>query len=149
MEWFVETPDGRTLAVEDAGDRGGRPVMVHAGTPGGRRLYGPRTLADAERRQLRLISYDRPGNGGSTPQPGRSMAGCASDVRVICEALGIERLAMWGHSGGGPHVLACAALLPDLVPRWRRWPRSPRTTPMDWTGRLQPGGCREGPADAG
>jgi pimeloyl-ACP methyl ester carboxylesterase len=116
MEWFVETPDGRTLAVEDAGDRGGRPVLVHVGTPGGRRLYGPRTLADAERRQLRLISYDRPGYGGSTPQPGRSTADCAGDVRVICEALGIERVAMWGHSGGGPHVLACAALLPDLVP---------------------------------
>ena len=116
MEWSVTTPDGRTLAVEDAGDRGGRPVLVHVGTPGGRRLYGPRTLADAERRQLRLISYDRPGYGGSTPQPGRSMADCASDVRVICETLGIGRLAMWGLSGGGPHVLACAALLPDLVP---------------------------------
>jgi pimeloyl-ACP methyl ester carboxylesterase len=116
MEWFVTTPDGRTLAVEDAGDRGGRPVMVHVGTPAGRRLYGPRTLADAERRGLRLISYDRPGYGGSTPQPGRSMADCAADVRVICTALGISRLAMWGSSGGGPHVLACAALLPDLVP---------------------------------
>lgn len=116
MEWSVTTPDGRTLAVEDAGDRGGRPVLVHVGTPGGRRLYGPRTMADAERRQLRLISYDRPGYGGSTPQPGRSMADCASDVRVICDALGIGRLAMWGLSGGGPHVLACAALLPDLVP---------------------------------
>jgi pimeloyl-ACP methyl ester carboxylesterase len=116
MEWFVTTPDGRTLAVEDAGDRNGRPVMVHTGTPGGRRLYGPRTLADARRRQLRLISYDRPGYGGSTPQPGRSMADCAGDVRAICAALGIGRLAMWGLSGGGPHVLACAALLPDLVP---------------------------------
>ena len=116
MEWLVKTPDGRTLAVEDAGDRDGRPVLVHVGTPGGRRLYGPRKLADAERRGVRLISYDRPGYGGSTPQPGRSTADCASDVRVICEALGIERVAMWGHSGGGPHVLACAALLPDLVP---------------------------------
>jgi pimeloyl-ACP methyl ester carboxylesterase len=58
MEWLVPAADGRTLAVEDAGDRGGRPVLVHVGTPGGRRLYGPRTLADAERRQLRLISYD-------------------------------------------------------------------------------------------
>jgi pimeloyl-ACP methyl ester carboxylesterase len=116
VEWFVMTPDGRTLAVEDAGDRAGRPVMVHVGTPGGRRLYGPRTLADAQRRGLRLISYDRPGYGGSTAQPGRSMAECASDVRVICEALGIGRLPMWGLSGGGPHVLACAALLPDLVP---------------------------------
>jgi pimeloyl-ACP methyl ester carboxylesterase len=115
MEWLVSTSGGRTLAVEDAGDRGGRPVMVHVGTPGGRRLYGSRTLADAERRQLRLISYDRPGYGDSTPQPGRSMADCARDVRVICEALGIDRLAMWGLSGGGPHVLACAALLPGLV----------------------------------
>ena len=115
MEWRVPAPGGRTLAVEDAGDRGGRPVMVHAGTPGGRRLYGPRTLADAEHRRLWLISYDRPGYGDSTAQPGRSTADCASDIRVICEALGIERLAMWGLSGGGPHVLACAALLPDLV----------------------------------
>jgi len=43
------------------------------------------------------------------------MADCAGDVRVICEALGIDRLPMWGISGGAPHVLACAALLPDLV----------------------------------
>jgi pimeloyl-ACP methyl ester carboxylesterase len=64
---------------------------------------------------LRLISYDRPGYGGSAPQPGRSVADCAADVRAICAALGIERLGMWGISGGGPHVLACAALLPDLV----------------------------------
>jgi pimeloyl-ACP methyl ester carboxylesterase len=43
------------------------------------------------------------------------MADCAADARVICEALGLDRLAIWGLSGGGPHVLACAALLPDLV----------------------------------
>jgi pimeloyl-ACP methyl ester carboxylesterase len=79
-----------------------------------RRLYGP-NVTDAADRGLRLISYDRPGYGGSTPQPGRIIADCASDVRAICAALGIGRLAMWGLSGGGPHVLACAALLPDLV----------------------------------
>lgn len=88
--------------------------MVHAGTPGGRRLYG-RTLADASARGLRLIGYDRPGYGGSTPLPGRSMADCANDASDICSSLGITRLAMWGLSGGGPHVLACAALLGDLV----------------------------------
>jgi pimeloyl-ACP methyl ester carboxylesterase len=111
---LVPTPDGRTLAVEDAADRGGYPVMVHVGTPGCRRLYG-RTVEDATSRGLRLISYDRPGYGDSTPSPGRSTADCAGDVRVICDALGIERLSMWGLSGGGPHALACAALLPDLV----------------------------------
>jgi pimeloyl-ACP methyl ester carboxylesterase len=71
MEWFVQTPDGRTLAVEDAGDRDGRPVLVHVGTPNSRHLYG-RTVADATARGLRLISYDRPGYGDSTPQPGRT-----------------------------------------------------------------------------
>ncbi len=79
-----------------------------------RHLYG-RTVADAAACGLRLISYDRPGYGDSTPHPGRTMADCAGDARVICEALGIDRLAMWGLWGGGPHVLACAALLPDLV----------------------------------
>jgi pimeloyl-ACP methyl ester carboxylesterase len=110
----VQTPDGRTLAVEDAGDPNGRPVMVHEGTPNSRHLYPP-TAIDAAARGLRLISYDRPGYGGSTAQPGRSVADCAADVRAICAELGIDRLAMWGISGGGPHVLACAALLPDLV----------------------------------
>jgi pimeloyl-ACP methyl ester carboxylesterase len=114
MEWSVQTVDGRTLAVEDAGDPDGRPVMVHVGTPNSRHLYG-RTVADATARGLRLISYDRPGYGGSTPQPGRTMADCAGDARAICAALGIDRLAMWGLSGGGPPLLACAALLPDLV----------------------------------
>src|SRR5215472_13645378 len=110
MDRTVRTPDGRTLAVEDAGDPAGRPVLAHNGTPNSRHLYAP-WVADAARRGLRLISYDRPGYGGSTPHPGRTVADCAADVRAICEALGIDRLVMWGISGGGPHVLACAALL--------------------------------------
>jgi len=116
MEWFVTAPNGRTLAVEDAGDPGGRPVMVHVGTPGGRRLYGQHMMAAAKHRGLRLISYDRPGYGGSTSQPGRSFADTAADVRAICADQGITRLPMFGSSGGGPPLLACAALLPDLVP---------------------------------
>jgi pimeloyl-ACP methyl ester carboxylesterase len=114
MQRTVQTPDGRVLAVEEAGDPAGRPVLVHNGTPNSRHLYGPDTR-DAAKRGLRLIGYDRPGYGGSSPRPGRTVADCAGDVRAICADLGIERLAMWGASGGGPHVLACAALLPDLL----------------------------------
>lgn len=114
MERTVQTADGRTLAVEQTGDPEGLPVLVHMGTPNSRHLYGP-TTADAAARGLRLISYDRPGYGGSTPNPGRDVAACAADARAICAALGIDRAAMWGISGGGPHLLACAALLPDLV----------------------------------
>jgi pimeloyl-ACP methyl ester carboxylesterase len=110
----ARTPDGRTLAIEEAGDPAGRPVLVHNGTPNSRHLFAP-AAADAAARGLRLIGYDRPGYGGSTPQPGRTVADCAADVRAICAELGIARLAMWGISGGGPHLLACAALLPDLV----------------------------------
>jgi pimeloyl-ACP methyl ester carboxylesterase len=111
----VTAPDGRTIAVREGGDPNGRPVLVHAGTPNSRLLY-PADVALAERQGVRLISYDRPGYGGSTRRPGRTVADCADDVRAIAAALGLERLAVWGISGGGPHALACAALLGDLVP---------------------------------
>lgn len=114
MERTVRTPDGRTLAVQTNGDADGRPVLVLMGTPNSRHLYAP-VVADAENRGLLLISHDRPGYGGSTSQPGRTIADCASDVRAICADLGIDRIGVWGISGGGPHTLACAALLPDLV----------------------------------
>jgi pimeloyl-ACP methyl ester carboxylesterase len=110
----VPTPDGRILAVEEAGDPDGLPLLVHNGTPNSRHLYAP-VVADAAARGLRVIGYDRPGYGGSSPQPNRVIADCAADVRAICAALGIDRLVTWGISGGGPHVLATAALLPDLV----------------------------------
>jgi pimeloyl-ACP methyl ester carboxylesterase len=89
-------------------------VLVHAGSPSSRHLYGPH-LRDAHRRGIRLFSYDRPGYGGSDPQPGRGAADCAADVSAIADALGIERFAVWGISAGGPHALACASLLPDRV----------------------------------
>lgn len=104
------------LAVEDHGDPAGWPVLVHNGTPSSRMaaFYGP-WVADAVERGLRLISYDRPGYGESSPRQGRTVADTAADVRAICAELSIDRLVTWGFSGGGPHALACAALLPDLV----------------------------------
>jgi len=109
----VETPDGRTLRVEVAGD-GERVVVAHLGTPNAGLLYEP-WIEDAAGRGLTLVSYDRPGYGGSTSLRGRTVADCADDVRAISRTLGFERCAVWGFSGGGPHALACAALLPDLV----------------------------------
>jgi len=114
VDRVVDASDGRTLVVQEGGDSDGRPVLVHGGSPNSRLLYPPR-VALAARQGIRLISYDRPGYGGSTRQPGRTVADCVQDVRAIAAALGIERLAIWGGSAGGPHVLACAALLPDLV----------------------------------
>jgi len=110
----VSTPDGRRLAVETAGRAGGPAILVHSGTPNCRHLYAP-WVRDAQERGAWLISYDRPGYGESTPHPGRRVADAAADSAAVAEALGIERFATWGLSGGGPHALACAALLPDRV----------------------------------
>jgi pimeloyl-ACP methyl ester carboxylesterase len=116
VQCTVQTQDGGLLAVEEQGDPAGRPVLFHHGTPSSRKaaFYGP-WVRDAAERGLRLIGYDRPGYGGSSPRPGRTVADTAADVRAICAELGIDRLVTWGFSGGGPHALACAALLPDLV----------------------------------
>ena len=114
MERLIKCSDGRVLRVEEAGDPHGKPVLMHHGTPGAGVLYS-RHVSDAANRGIRLIGYDRPGYGGSTADPGRTVADCAPDVREIAGVLGIDRLAVWGISGGGPHALACAALLPDLV----------------------------------
>jgi pimeloyl-ACP methyl ester carboxylesterase len=110
----VTARDGRKLHVVEAGKAGGVPVLVHNGTPGSARLHVS-WIEDAEARGIRLLSYDRPGYGGSTPLPGRSVASAVEDVAAIADELGLTRLATWGASGGGPHALACAALLPDLV----------------------------------
>jgi pimeloyl-ACP methyl ester carboxylesterase len=115
MEHQVTTAEGRRLQVLERGLADGRPVLVHGGTPNSRLLYEP-SVRLAERQGIRLISYDRPGYGGSDRHPGRNVASCAEDVRAIAGALGIERLAIWGISGGGPHAIACAALLGDIVP---------------------------------
>jgi pimeloyl-ACP methyl ester carboxylesterase len=106
----VETPDGRTLSVLEAGAPGGPAVVAHHGTPGSGRLYRSE-VESAERLGLRLIAYDRPGYGGSSPHPRRGVAGAAADVAAIVDALGVDRFATYGASGGGPHALACAALL--------------------------------------
>jgi pimeloyl-ACP methyl ester carboxylesterase len=106
----VTTPDGRTLRVHEVGGPEGVPVVVHHGTPSTGMLYA-QWLTDG----VRLIGFDRAGYGGSTRNPGRRIADVAADVRAIADALELERFATWGISGGGPHALACAALLPDRV----------------------------------
>ena len=110
----ISVGQGRDVCLEMAGDPQGHPVLVHNGTPNSRHLYG-RWIADAAEKGIRLISYDRPGYGGSTADPGHTVASGAQDVRAIVEAIGLDRLAIWGISGGGPYALGCAALLPDMA----------------------------------
>ena len=117
VEHRISAPDGRTLAVAEWGDPDGLPVLFVHGTPGGRiSWFGPDPSIDA-RHHLRRLTLDRPGYGESTRRPGRRVVDFVSDVSSIVDALGIDRFAVTGGSGGGPHALACAALLSDRVLR--------------------------------
>ena len=108
----VPAAGGRQLEVLAAGPEDGLPLVFHNGTPGGLVAFGPMTAAAAER-GLRTVMYGRPGYGASTPQPGRRVADAAADVAVVLDALGAEQFVSAGWSGGGPHALASAALLPE------------------------------------
>lgn len=116
-ETDLELGDGRTLHVYDTGADGADVRLVvfwHHGTPN----IGapPEPLFEAAARLgIRWVSYDRPGYGGSTPDPDRNVASAAYCVSGIADALGIDRFAVMGHSGGGPHALACGALLGERV----------------------------------
>jgi len=112
----VPTPDGGLLMVAAAGPHDGRPVVLCHGTPGGRAFTVP-DLGVLERLGIRLVTYDRPGYGGSTPRPGRSVADAVADVALVADALTLGRFAVAGFSGGGPHALAVAAGLGDQVTR--------------------------------
>lgn len=116
MTHAVRTADGRRLLAESLGALDGSAVFLLHGTPGGRLGPRPRGI-HLYRLGIRLISYDRPGYGGSDRHRGRIVADAARDVAAIADELGIERFGVIGRSGGGPHALACAALLGDRVVR--------------------------------
>ncbi len=109
-------PDGRRIAHLDGGDPGGYPVLGLHGTPGCRLNRLPDDTVYA-RTGVRYITTDRAGYGQSSRHRGRSVADEAADVRVVADALGLDRFSVVGGSGGGPHALACAALLDDRVER--------------------------------
>jgi pimeloyl-ACP methyl ester carboxylesterase len=111
----VVTGDGRTLRYEQIGDRDAAPVFVLHGTPGSRLsgLHPDRQrVAEAG---LCVITYDRPGYGGSSRHAGRRVVDCVGDIAAIADELGLDQFAVSGGSGGGPHALAAAARLPGRV----------------------------------
>jgi pimeloyl-ACP methyl ester carboxylesterase len=107
-ELDVNLRDGRTLHVFDEGDPDGKVVLLHHGTPGSGITYPP-DIELGRNRGLRLISYDRAGYGGSTPNPGRLVVDVVADIEDVLDSLEIERYVSLGGSGGCPHSFACAA----------------------------------------
>ena len=110
----LQLTDGRILRYQIAGTANGDAVFLLHSALGSRLVHDSLSAAAADA-GIRLVSYDRPGYGGSTPQPGRTVAAAADDVAAIADQLGMDHLAVLGQSGGGPFALACAALVPDRV----------------------------------
>jgi pimeloyl-ACP methyl ester carboxylesterase len=112
----VAATDGRSLTIAEWGDPDGFPVFSLHGTPGSR-LAGQASATVYANVRARVITYDRPGYGGSDRFRGRRVVDCVADVSEIADSLGIERFAVTGGSWGGPHSLAVAARLPERVTR--------------------------------
>ncbi len=106
--------DGRILEIYDGGAPDGTPLIFHFGTPSSGEPYAPFEERAAER-DIRLLTYSRAGYGGSTRRPDRSVASIVDDVVAILDSVRAQRTYVAGWSGGGPHALATAALLPDRV----------------------------------
>lgn len=116
IEHRITLRDGRTLAAAEWGDPKGVPFISMHGTPGGR-IGWWKDPTIYHRYGLRRITFDRAGYGESSRHRGRSVVDDVADVEQLADALGIDRFVAAGGSGGGPHVLAAAALLPDRVIR--------------------------------
>src|ERR1039458_6032041 len=110
----VQAPDGRQLEVVSSGPESGRCFFLHSGTPSAAGAYPP-LVAELAKRDLRFVTFSRPGYAGSSAMAGRAVGDVATDVQAILDALKIGSFFCAGQSGGGPHALACAALLPDRV----------------------------------
>lgn len=117
METFCfEIEHGRRLAWSETGAADGVPVLhCHGGLSCRLEI----TFADAlcRRAGVRWIAPDRPGIGGSDAHPADSLLERARDLEALADHLGLERFAVSGWSAGGPHALACAALIPERVTR--------------------------------
>jgi pimeloyl-ACP methyl ester carboxylesterase len=110
----VPLPDGRALEAIEEGDERGGLLLFHHGSPGAAVPFEPFDRAAAER-GIRLVTLSRAGFGDSSRDEGRSVASAAADSAALADHLGVERFLTMGWSGGGPHALACAALLPERV----------------------------------
>lgn len=115
QERSVRRPDGRDVSWVEHGDPDGTPILYFHGTPGsGAEAVILAGAADAH--GARIVAINRPGFGGSTFQPGRTIVDWPDDAVAVADEIGAERVAVLGYSGGGPYALVCGALRPDRFP---------------------------------
>ena len=108
-------PDGRTITYAEYGVTGGNPVFYFHGQSGSRLEPAMLDGKELERAGIRLIACDRPGMGGSDFQPGRGFSHWPMDIVALADSLGLGRFGVFGVSGGGGYVSACARWIPDRL----------------------------------
>jgi pimeloyl-ACP methyl ester carboxylesterase len=108
-------PDDRIITYAEYGAFGGKPVFYFHGAAGSRLEPVMLDGKDLEKAGIRLIACDRPGMGGSDFQPGRGFSQWPADIVALADKLGLGKFGVFGVSGGGGYVSACARLVPDRL----------------------------------
>src|SRR3990170_2014058 len=106
--------DGRRIGYAEFGDAQGAAVIAIHGTPGSRLMFALTDRAARERR-LRIIAPERPGYGLSDFHPKQTLKHAADDMKAFVDALGLDRFAVIGVSGGAPYAVATAAAMGDRI----------------------------------
>jgi pimeloyl-ACP methyl ester carboxylesterase len=112
LEDSLTLKDGRLLAYGVYGNPSGIPILDFHGIPGSRR-EAELVSRFLERSDLRLIGFDRPGYGHSSPKPHYQISDITGDVVALLDHLEIPRCIGLGFSGGAPFALACAQRIPE------------------------------------
>lgn len=116
--WKTESltlTDGRVLcyATFGAPRQPRQPTVFYLhGTPGSH-AEGQGFHEAALERGVHIVAPSRPGYGGSTFQPDRTISDHAADVLRLADHLEVSRFAVLGMSGGGPYALACIRSIPS------------------------------------
>ena len=116
LDQQIKLRDGRMLGYSEYGPSDGKPVFYFHGHPGARTewpyFHG---VNDTRELNARIIAVDRPGHGLSDFKAGREILDWPEDVLELASALGLERFAVLGYSGGGPYAAACAFKIPERL----------------------------------
>lgn len=108
--WFA----GQSASLDDE-----ERVVVFCHSAPGAGSFDPNPVV-TRARNVRLISVDRPGYGGSQPVAAgewATVASAADDLAAVLDSMQVERVGVAGWSAGGRVALALAARRPDLVDR--------------------------------
>ena len=134
MRFVLES--GRRIGVyRGTGDHA--VVFCHAAPGAG--IFDP-DPAETRARNVRLVSVDRPGYGGSSSVAAgewATVASAAEDLAAVLDSLAVERVGVAGWSAGGRVALALAARRPDLVDRVVVFSTPAHDAEVPWIGHEQ------------